>query len=53
MVCRNSILQPQIAEKVLRPIILAAHRVPQPKGINQMHRITLPPIRESTFSAAC
>jgi hypothetical protein len=31
----------------------AAHRFPQQKGTNRMHTITLLPIRESTFSAAC
>jgi hypothetical protein len=53
MVRRNAILQPHIGEKMLRALILAAHRIPQPKGINQTHRITLQPLREPTFSAAC
>jgi hypothetical protein len=47
MVCRNSIVQPQIAEKILRAIILAAHRNSQLKGIN--HSL----LRESIFSATC
>jgi hypothetical protein len=53
MVRRNTLVQPNIAEQNLGAIILAAHRFPQQKGTNRMHRITLLPIRESTFSAAC
>jgi hypothetical protein len=53
MICRNAILQSQIAEKIVRTIIRPAHRVSQPQGLSQMHRITLQTIRESTFSAAC
>jgi hypothetical protein len=53
MVRCNPVVQPHIAEKNLRAIILAAHRIPQQKGINHMHRITLAALRESTFSAAC
>jgi hypothetical protein len=53
MVRRNAILQPHIGEKMLQALILAAHRIPQTKGINQTHGITLQPPREPTFSAAC
>jgi ATP-dependent DNA ligase len=36
-----------LVEAGLGAIILAAHRIPQQKGINHMHGITLRPIRES------
>jgi hypothetical protein len=40
MVRRNTVLHPHIAEKDFGAIIVAAHRIPQEKGINHMHGIT-------------
>jgi hypothetical protein len=33
--------------------IFAAHLNPNPRGISQMHRITIQSLRKPTFSAAC